>query len=51
MTLKIRSKKEILESIHENLLGIMESDFITVKETEHIKAIDADIMEALEHEQ
>ena len=45
-----RSLKEILESIHENILGIMESDFTPESEMKHLQEIDEDIRQQLQVE-
>lgn len=45
-----RSLKQILESIHENLQGIMESDFTPESEMPHLEEIDHDIREQLQVE-
>ena len=45
-----RSLKEILESIHENIIGIMESDFTPESEMKHLQEIDEDIRQQLQVE-
>jgi len=46
-----RTLKEILQSIHENILGIMDSDFTPESEMRHLEEIDHDICRQLQIEE